>query len=110
MTIYTQETLDSLRNMRTQFYKTPATELQALSLVDQQKHADDLNRIIQHMLNVESVMTSQGNEALKEYEVRLKEVAGNLEKMCDDESNLLLMIRSVNSGLGALDEIIELIR
>lgn len=110
MSMYTQETLDSLRNARSRFYETSRNDLQALSLMDQKKHADNMHRIVQQMMHVELVMTTGGNGELKKYESQLKKAAANLEAMCADETNLLLLIRSVNHGLGALDEIIELVR
>lgn len=105
----TQESLDSLRAARNKLYEISASELKGWSLKDQQKYGDSLHRFSQDIIKIELADTKTGNEALKKYQGKLMKAANDLERISGDESNLLLMVRSINNGLGALDEIIELI-
>lgn len=110
MSIHKQESLDSLRNARNMLYEIPAYTLAAWSLEDQEKYSDDMHRIVQQIMKIEYISTSSKNTELKKYGGELQKAANNLEKICNDENNLLLVVRSINNGLGALDEVVELIR
>jgi len=110
MFMYKQETLDSLRNARNKLYEIPGYTVAAMSLEDQEKHSDDMHRIVQNIMKIERINASGKNAELKKYGGQLQSAAANLERICNEESNFLLMIRSVNNGLGVLDEIVELLR
>lgn len=110
MSMHKQQSLDSLRSARNKLYEIPAYTLSSWSLEDQEKYSDDMHRIVQQIMKIEQINVGSKNSELKKYGQQLQQAASKLEQICNDESNLLLVVRSINNGLGALDEIVELIR
>lgn len=110
MSMHTQESLDSLRHARNKLYEIAPHTLSSWSLEDQEKYSDDMHRIVQQIMRIEYIKTNEGNKKLNKYEDQLKSASNNLEKYANNDSNLLHMVRSINNGLGAIDEIIELVR
>jgi len=110
MSMHTQDSLDSLRHTRNKLNDIAGYTLSGWSLADQEKHANSLHRVVQDIMRIEIASANEANGRLKKYEGQLKSAADDLEKYANDDSNLLHMVRSINNGLGAIDEIIELIR
>jgi hypothetical protein len=107
MSILVQESLDSLRNARNKLYEIAAYELKGWSLDDQEKYANNLHRITKRIIDIEAVKLAEIN---KKCGNELKEVTAKLDKFIEKESNLLLAVRSINNLLGALDEVVGLIK
>ncbi len=109
MSAAVQESLDSLRNTRNVLNEMPGNLRNGWSLEDQIKFADDLHRISQRILQIETIKMTKGNQAFKKQENQLKKASAKLESFSENESNFLLMVRNINNSLGILDEIVELI-
>lgn len=104
-----QDSLDSLRKTRDGLYDINQSTLSAISLDDQQKYNNNLHRIGLSILQLEASKKHEMNASFKNSENTLKNAAEKLAQFSENDSNYLLMIRSINSGLGIIDEIVALV-
>lgn len=104
----TQDSLDALRKTRDGLYDIDQSTLSAMSLDDQQKYNNSLHRIGNSIMQLESAKKKELSSSFKQSENTLKNAAERLAQHSADDSNYLLMIRSINSGLSIVDEIVAL--
>ena len=81
-----------------------------LSPQAQKNHADNLHRVTQGIYSIEKLNTSAANHALQTHGQKLASAANKLEQLSERDNNLSSMVDSIKNGLGALDEIIEIIK
>jgi hypothetical protein len=104
----TQDSLDSLRKARDVQYNISQSTLSSWSLDDQEKYANNLHRLSRNIINLEAAKTGKLSSSFKQSESTLKNAAERLAQFAENDSNYLLMIRSINSGLSIVDEIVAL--
>ena len=105
-----QESLNATKKAHSALLALSEHDRKDWSPQDQQKYTYNLNNNSKRILKAELVMSQGGNGAMQQYEGQLRNAARSLEDTLNDQSNLRLMVSSINNGLGILDELIELVR
>ena len=104
-----QETLDSLRIIRRKLYSIPESELNAMSLEDQTKYADNLHKVSLAILKLEAAKLKGVNNAFKRQEKKLKAAAADLEEDAEKFAEAVKMIRAVGDGLEMVTNVVGLL-
>ncbi len=104
-----QASLDALRNIRTGLYQVPEEVTSRMSLEDQVKYGNNLNRIGLLIMMLEKEIMSDTNNSFKQQENKLRKTVEKMERLIEDNANSLLMVRSINDGLHIIDDIINII-
>lgn len=104
-----QSSLDALRAMRGQLYAIPGSVVGAMSLDDQIKYGDSLQRIGTAILRLEAARLKGVNDAFLAREPELKEATASLESDVASLNDSVKVIRTISDGLTLVGNIVALL-
>jgi hypothetical protein len=107
MSEHIQASLDALRNIRTGLYQVPEEVTSRMSLEDQVKYGNNLNRIGLLIMMLEKEMMSDTNNSFKQQENKLIKTIKKMEETMESNTRDIHMIRIVNDSLNIIDNIID---
>jgi len=105
----TQDSLDALRRIRGQLYAIPGETVGAMSLDDQIRYGDSLQKIGTAILKLEAAKLKNVNEQFKARELDLRDATAELQKSAAELADAVHVIRAVSNGLSLVANIIALL-
>jgi len=104
-----QTTLDALRAVRNHLYAIPGSTVAAMSLDDQIKYGDNLQRIGTSILKLEAAKLQQVNQAFAAQQKALEDASGKLQQATDRLNDSVQLIRVVGNSLSTITNIVSLL-
>ena len=104
-----QTTLQALRIVRMRLYAVPGTTVAAMSLPDQIKYGDNIQRVGTSILKLEAARLQEVNAAFSQQEGALATAGAQLQHDTDALTDSVQLIRTVSSGLTLVTNIVGLL-
>jgi len=104
-----QTTLQALRIVRMRLYAVPGATVAAMSLPDQIKYGDNIQRVGTSILKLEAARLQELNAAFSQQEGALAKAGAQLQQDTDTLTDSVQLIRTVSSGLTLVTNIVGLL-
>jgi len=104
-----QTTLQALRIVRMRLYAVPGATVAAMSLPDQIKYGDNIQRVGTSILKLEAARLQELNAAFSQQEGALAKAGAQLQHDTDTLTDSVQLIRTVSSGLTLVTNIVGLL-